>query len=114
MPEHQHLKIAYGQIKMELAATSQNGVEFGQKKNPIIRKILQAAGWTDADINEKESLDYRVAGEEDLPYEGRLIQQARQRGVIVLEVVEAAEHNEVSNGGDRIGDGRGRGTQCSG
>ncbi|KAJ9604901.1 hypothetical protein H2200_010290 [Cladophialophora chaetospira] len=67
MPEHERLKMEYGQIKAELASTSRDGVEYGQSKNPIIRRILRAAGWTDAEVDEKESLDYRIPGD-DLPY----------------------------------------------
>ena len=67
MPEHESHKIKYGQVKTELAASSQDGVEYGQKKNPIIRRILQAAGWTESEIDQKESLDYRIP-DDDLPY----------------------------------------------
>ncbi|KAJ9501861.1 hypothetical protein H2202_002823 [Exophiala xenobiotica] len=68
MPQHESLKAAYGQLKIELATTSIDGVDYGQRKNPLIRKILRTAGWTDQDIDKKEALDYRIPGDNDLPY----------------------------------------------
>lgn len=69
LPEHEELKLEYGRAKIELASSSRNGVEYGQRKNAIIRKILKAAGWTDDEVDAKESLDYRIAGEDlDAPY----------------------------------------------
>ncbi|EXJ65007.1 hypothetical protein A1O7_01346 [Cladophialophora yegresii CBS 114405] len=67
MPEHEALKKEYGQTKIKLASSSQHSLEYGQKKNPLIRRILRAAGWTDTEIDKKESLDYRVP-HDDLPY----------------------------------------------
>lgn len=69
LPEHEELKLEYGRTKMELASSSQNSVEYGQRKNAVIRKILKAAGWTDKEVDAKESLDYRIVGEDlDAPY----------------------------------------------
>lgn len=68
MPQHEALRAEYGRLKFYLAASSIDGVDYGQRKNPLVRKILQAAGWTDEKIDKKEALDYRVPGDEDLPY----------------------------------------------
>ena len=68
LPEHESLKLEYGQLKFDLAASSRDTVEYGQKKNPIIQRILGAAGWTEEQIEEKERLDYRISGDDDLPY----------------------------------------------
>jgi GrpB-like predicted nucleotidyltransferase (UPF0157 family) len=68
-PEHGALKREYGQVKLQLASSAIDGVDYGQKKNPIIRKILKIAGWSDAEIDRKEALDYRIPGElDDPPY----------------------------------------------
>ncbi|KAJ9634035.1 uncharacterized protein PV06_08509 [Exophiala oligosperma] len=68
MPQHEALRAEYGRLKVHLAYSSIDGVDYGQKKNPLIRRILQAAGWTDEDIDKKECLDYRIPGDYDLPY----------------------------------------------
>lgn len=69
LPAHEALRNEYGQVKLELSKTAIDGMDYGQKKNPIIRKILKTAGWSDADIDLKEALDYRLPGEwDDLPY----------------------------------------------
>ncbi len=53
------LRQEYGQLKFELAAA---GVEYGTimqyaaQKRPTIRKILKAAGWTDAMVDEQEAM----------------------------------------------------------
>lgn len=55
----QKLRKEYGQLKFELAAV---GVEYGTimqyaaKKRPTIRKVLKAAGWTDAMVDEQEAM----------------------------------------------------------
>ena len=67
-PEHKWLKDEYGKTKIELAKTSTSGLEYGRRKNPIIRKILKAAGWTDEDIIAEQALDHRVSWDDDLPY----------------------------------------------
>jgi hypothetical protein len=67
MAEHESLRKLYGQTKIELASTSQDSLEYCQRKNRVIRRILRAAGWTDSDIDKKESLDYRIPID-DLPY----------------------------------------------
>lgn len=67
LPEHEALKEEYGQVKLQLAASAIDGVDYGQRKNPIIRKILRTAGWSDAEIDLKEALDYRTPGEWDEP-----------------------------------------------
>ncbi|KEF57433.1 uncharacterized protein A1O9_05350 [Exophiala aquamarina CBS 119918] len=67
LPEHEALKEEYGQVKLQLAHSALDGVDYGQRKNPIIRKILRTAGWSDAEISLKEALDYRIAGEWDEP-----------------------------------------------
>ena len=68
LPQHESLKLEYGQVKIELASSSRDSVEYGQKKNPTIRRILRAAGWTEVEIDQKEELDYRVPGDDDRPY----------------------------------------------
>ena len=69
LPENEALKEEYGQVKLKLAASAIDGVDYGQRKNPIIRKILKTAGWSDVDIDLKEALDYRLPGRRDeLPY----------------------------------------------
>lgn len=56
---NESLRQEYGQVKIELAAA---GIEYGTimqyaaKKRPTIRKILKAAGWTDAMVDEQESM----------------------------------------------------------
>ena len=55
----EQLRQEYGQLKIELAAA---GVEYGNimqyaaKKRPTIRRILKAAGWTDAMVDEQEAM----------------------------------------------------------
>lgn len=69
LPENEALKKEYGQVKMQLSKSAIDCVDYGQKKNPVIRKILKAAGWSDAEIDLKEALDYRIPGEwDDSPY----------------------------------------------
>lgn len=66
-PEHEALKEEYGQVKLQLAGSAIDMVDYGQRKNPVIRKILKIAGWSDAEIDRKEALDYRIPGEWDEP-----------------------------------------------
>lgn len=69
LPQYASLRDEYGKVKRELAETSLDGVDYGQKKNWIVRKILRAAGWTDNEVDAKEALDQRTPGEsDDLPY----------------------------------------------
>ncbi|KIW14029.1 hypothetical protein PV08_06810 [Exophiala spinifera] len=68
LPQHEALRAEYGRLKVHLATSSIDGVDYGQKKNPLIRRILQTAGWADEEIDKKEALDYRIPGDDDLPY----------------------------------------------
>jgi len=67
MPQHKVLRDAYGKLKFELAASSLDLVEYGKKKDSMIRMILKVAGWSDTEIDDKEALDYRIPDDED-PY----------------------------------------------
>ena len=50
------LREKYGAVKKELAKRTYYHVNaYSQNKNGIIREILRAAGWTDAEIDEKEA-----------------------------------------------------------
>jgi hypothetical protein len=63
LQEHASLKEEYASLKWSLSASTNDGVEYGQGKNPVIRKILLAAGWTEVEVDEKEALDRRAPGE---------------------------------------------------
>lgn len=49
------LRIEYGETKMALSRrTWEDVMEYSTAKNDIIRKILQKAGWTSEEVDEKE------------------------------------------------------------
>ena len=54
------LKKEYGNVKLGLVREGiEDGVEYGRRKNEVIRKILRHAGWTDEEVGKKEALDVR-------------------------------------------------------
>lgn len=50
------LREEYGALKIELAQREYDNImQYSTLKNPMVRKILREAGWTDEEIDEKES-----------------------------------------------------------
>ena len=59
-PESEELVQEYGDVKWAMVQEGiEDGVEYGRRKNEIIRKILKRAGWTDEELEKKEALDVR-------------------------------------------------------
>lgn len=58
--ENADLRKEYEECKLSMVAERiEDGVEYGQRKNRVIRKILKRAGWTDEEVDRKEGLDTR-------------------------------------------------------
>ncbi|KAK4693727.1 hypothetical protein P7C71_g3724, partial [Lecanoromycetidae sp. Uapishka_2] len=53
---HEGLRSEYGALKIQLAMRQYDNImQYSTLKNPVIRKILREAGWTEEEIDEKES-----------------------------------------------------------
>lgn len=53
---HSELSEEYGRLKIGLAQREYDNImQYSTLKNPVIRKILTEAGWTDEEIDEKEA-----------------------------------------------------------
>lgn len=69
-PANVDLLNEYGHFKAELAQQSfRDALEYSARKDPVVRKILLRGGWTEHEIDQKETLTKRkwvVDGEE--PY----------------------------------------------
>ena len=62
--ENGDLRREYEQCKLAMVQEGvEDGVEYGQRKNGVIRRILRRAGWTDAEVDRKEGLDTRQQSE---------------------------------------------------
>ena len=58
--ENADLRKEYEECKLSIVAERiEDRVEYGQRKNGVIRKILKRAGWTDEEVDRKEGLDTR-------------------------------------------------------
>ncbi|KAK5062989.1 hypothetical protein LTR84_005065 [Exophiala bonariae] len=44
LPELEAFKEEYGRVKLQLSKSAIDDVDYGQKKNPVIRKILKSGG----------------------------------------------------------------------
>ncbi|RMZ91905.1 hypothetical protein DV736_g871, partial [Chaetothyriales sp. CBS 134916] len=69
--ENADLRRQYDRIKWEMVEEGvSDGVEYGQQKNSVVRKVLIRMGWTHEDVNRKEALDVRKPGQPvaDDPY----------------------------------------------
>ena len=54
--EEPELRDEYAAVKLEASVGEyQNIMQYATKKNGIVRKILQKAGWSEGEIDEKES-----------------------------------------------------------
>lgn len=59
--EFKNLRKEYADVKLALVAEQiTDGIEYGRRKNEVIRKILKASGWNDEEVDVKESLDTRT------------------------------------------------------
>ena len=53
---NKELRDDYGKLKIELAEREYDNVmQYSTLKNPVIRKILREAGWSEEEIDEKEA-----------------------------------------------------------
>jgi GrpB-like predicted nucleotidyltransferase (UPF0157 family) len=60
------LKEEYEDVKWEIVAQGIDDiVDYGRKKNVVVRKILKEVGWTDEEIKRKEDLDVRKKWEDE-------------------------------------------------
>ncbi|RMD45080.1 hypothetical protein DV735_g154, partial [Chaetothyriales sp. CBS 134920] len=69
--ENADLRRQYDRIKWQMVEDGvSDGVEYGQQKNGVVRKILMRMGWMHEDVNRKEALDVRRPGQwvTDDPY----------------------------------------------
>ena len=68
--ENGDLRKQYEECKMAMVKERvEDGVEYGQRKNGVIRKVLVRTGWTDEEVSKKEGLDTRQRSEgRDYPY----------------------------------------------
>ena len=69
-PANQDLLEEYGRVKIELAKEEfENGFEYANRKNDIVRKILRRGGWMDTEVDEKERIAHREWSQvEEEPY----------------------------------------------
>ena len=62
--ENRDLFDEYAECKLKMVEEGvSDNVEYGQRKNAVVRKVLQRAGWSEKEIDMKEGLDTRIAGE---------------------------------------------------
>ena len=68
--ENIDLKTEYAERKLAIVTEGvADSVDYGQRKDEVVRKILKRAGWTDKEVTRKEGLDTRTKSEpRDFPY----------------------------------------------
>lgn len=76
---HPGLREEYGALKIKLARDEYDNVmQYSTLKNPIVRKILREAGWSEQEIDEKESQSVK-----DFPRELEVISERSYRDFVV-------------------------------